>query len=52
MSESVTYECMRCFGTMTQYDLEDRGGGIKCIHCGFRALKKTKAPIVKRVSTE
>jgi DNA-directed RNA polymerase subunit RPC12/RpoP len=29
-------------------NIEDRGI-IKCIVCGYRVLKKTKSPVVKRV---
>jgi DNA-directed RNA polymerase subunit RPC12/RpoP len=46
---NIEYECLRCMGTMTTETLNERGGEIKCIHCGYRALKKNKNPIVKRV---
>lgn len=51
MSASVTYACKRCGGTMTLENLDDRGGEVKCIHCGFRVLMKTKPPVVKRIRT-
>lgn len=46
---SVVYKCRRCDEEMTTDDLAMRGGEIKCIHCGFRVLKKTRVPFVKRV---
>lgn len=51
MSESVTYECIRCGSAMLESDLAYRGGEVKCIICGYRILKKTKPPVVKRVDT-
>jgi DNA-directed RNA polymerase subunit RPC12/RpoP len=30
-------------------NIEERGGLIKCVVCGYRVLKKTKPPVVKRV---
>ncbi len=30
-------------------NIEERGGEIKCIVCGYRVLKKTKPPVVKKV---
>lgn len=45
---SVEYECLRCHAISTQEDLEYRAA-IKCIICGYRVLKKTKPPVVKRV---
>jgi DNA-directed RNA polymerase subunit RPC12/RpoP len=30
-------------------NIEERNGKIKCIVCGYRVLKKTKPPVVKRV---
>jgi DNA-directed RNA polymerase subunit RPC12/RpoP len=30
-------------------NIEERNGVIKCIVCGYRVLKKTKPPVVKRV---
>jgi DNA-directed RNA polymerase subunit RPC12/RpoP len=49
MSESVVYECQKCGGTMTEADLEDRGGHVKCIHCSYKVLKKVRTQFVKRV---
>lgn len=33
-------------------DLSLRGGHVKCIHCGYRVLRKTKPPVVKRVKSQ
>jgi len=30
-------------------NIDERGGEIKCIVCGYRVLKKMKPPVVKRV---
>ena len=43
------YECLRCGATTTGENIEERNGEIKCIVCGYRVLKKTKPPVVKRV---
>ena len=43
------YECLLCGATTTGENIEERGGEIKCIVCGYRVLKKTKPPVVKRV---
>ncbi len=43
------YECLRCGATTMGEDIEERNGLIKCIVCGYRVLKKTKPPVVKRV---
>ncbi len=32
---------------MTLKDLDFRGGRVKCIHCGYKVLKKVRPPIVK-----
>jgi len=45
----IVYECVKCGAKVPLEDLELRGGGIKCIHCGYRVLKKVRPPIVKRV---
>lgn len=47
----IIYECMRCGSQMTERDLEERGGSVKCVNCGYRVLKKTKPPVVKRIDT-
>jgi DNA-directed RNA polymerase subunit RPC12/RpoP len=47
-SGDVEYECLRCGTHMTGKDLDNRGGYVKCINCGYRVLKKLKPPIVKR----
>ncbi len=43
------YECLRCGSTTMGENIEERNGLIKCIVCGYRVLKKTKPPVVKRV---
>jgi DNA-directed RNA polymerase subunit RPC12/RpoP len=43
------YECLRCGETTMGDNIEERNGEIKCIVCGYRVLKKTKPPVVKRV---
>lgn len=47
----IAYECVRCGAKVPVEELELRGGGIKCIVCGYRVLKKTRPPVVKRVSS-
>lgn len=46
---SVVYTCIRCGESMTEDDLVARGGQMKCVSCGYKILKKTKPPIVKKV---
>ena len=43
------YECLWCGATTTGENIEERNGEIKCIVCGYRVLKKTKPPVVKKV---
>ena len=43
------YECLRCGATTMGENIDERGGEIKCIVCGYRVLKKTKPPVVKKV---
>jgi len=43
------YECIRCGARVPSDELELRGGETKCIVCGYRTLKKTKPPVVKRI---
>jgi len=45
----IVYECVRCGAKVPSEELELRGGGMKCIICGYRILKKIKPPVVKRV---
>ena len=45
----VVYECVRCGSKVPTEELERRGGGIRCIICGYRILKKMKPPVVKRI---
>ena len=47
----IVYECVRCGAKVPVEELELRGGGIKCIVCGYRVLKKIRPPVVKRVSS-
>lgn len=49
MRSDVVYECVRCGGRTTLSELENFGGRIKCPHCGYRVLKKTRPPVVKRL---
>jgi DNA-directed RNA polymerase subunit RPC12/RpoP len=49
---SFAYECVKCGAIVTIKELELRGGGIKCTVCGYRVLKKTRPPVVKRVATK
>ena len=44
-----SYECLRCGATTMGENIGERNGLIKCIVCGYRVLKKTKPPVVKRV---
>jgi DNA-directed RNA polymerase subunit RPC12/RpoP len=46
---NLSYECLRCGATTVGENIEERGGVIKCIVCGYRVLKKMKPPVVKRV---
>lgn len=45
----VVYECQRCHAMVRGEEIELRGGEVKCIICGFKVLKKTKPPVVKRI---
>jgi DNA-directed RNA polymerase subunit RPC12/RpoP len=47
--DTLPYECLRCGETTIGENIEERNGEIKCIACGYRVLKKTKPPVVKRV---
>jgi DNA-directed RNA polymerase subunit RPC12/RpoP len=47
----IVYECVRCGAKVPVEELELRGGGVKCIVCGYRVLKKIRPPVVKRVSS-
>jgi DNA-directed RNA polymerase subunit RPC12/RpoP len=48
----IVYKCVRCDSEVKSEELELRGGRVKCTICGYRVLKKTRAPIVKRVTAE
>ncbi|MCK4424729.1 DNA-directed RNA polymerase subunit P [Candidatus Bathyarchaeota archaeon] len=48
----LVYECVRCGAKVPVEELELRGGGIKCIVCGYKVLKKIRPPVVKRVSSK
>jgi len=45
----VAYECVKCGAVVALKELELRGGGVKCTHCGYRVLKKIRPPVVKRI---
>lgn len=45
----LAYECVKCGAPVTLQELELRGGGVKCTHCGYRVLKKIRPPVVKRI---
>ncbi len=45
----LVYECVKCGATVALRELELRGGGVKCTHCGYRVLKKIRPPVVKRI---
>jgi len=47
----LVYECVKCGAAVALKELELRGGGVKCTHCGYRVLKKIRPPVVKRVQT-
>ena len=51
-SNGIKYICVRCGSEVPLDELELRGGGIKCILCGYRVLKKTRPPVVKRISAK
>jgi len=44
----IIYKCCRCGETFDGGQVADRGA-IKCVHCGYKVLKKVKFPIVHRV---
>jgi len=44
----ITYECISCGKILTAEQLA-MTPEIKCPFCGYRVLKKTRPPIVKRV---
>ena len=46
---NLPYECLRCGATTMGENIAERNGEIKCIVCGYRVLKKTKPPVVKKV---
>jgi DNA-directed RNA polymerase subunit RPC12/RpoP len=45
----LVYECVKCGAVVALEELELRGGGVKCTHCGYRVLKKIRPPVVKRI---
>ncbi|MEM2123293.1 MAG: DNA-directed RNA polymerase subunit P [Candidatus Bathyarchaeia archaeon] len=47
-SEGISYVCVNCGAKVTSEELE-LTPEIKCPFCGYRVLKKTRPPIVKRV---
>jgi len=44
----VVYECLQC-GAKISADQLALMPEIKCHECGYRVLKKTRSPIVKKV---
>jgi DNA-directed RNA polymerase subunit RPC12/RpoP len=51
ISRGLVYTCVKCGAKVRTEELELRGGGVKCTFCGYRVLKKTRPPVVKRIST-
>jgi len=49
-TQRLAYECVRCGAKVSSDELELRGGRVKCTYCGYRILKKTRPPVVKRIS--
>jgi DNA-directed RNA polymerase subunit P len=49
LKHGLVYECVKCGAPVALEELELRGGGVKCTHCGYRVLKKIRPPVVKRV---
>lgn len=45
----VVYECVMCGGRTMLSEIEHFGGRVKCPNCGYRVLKKTRSPVVKRL---
>jgi DNA-directed RNA polymerase subunit P len=45
---SIVYECERC-GTKQTLEELSRFPEIRCKNCGYRALKKVRPPIPKRI---
>jgi DNA-directed RNA polymerase subunit P len=48
-SSGIVYECVRCGAKVPSEELDMRGGGMKCIICGYRILRKVRPPVVKRI---
>jgi DNA-directed RNA polymerase subunit RPC12/RpoP len=46
--KNVHLECLRCGQEMTGKNLEERGGIIKCINCGYKVLRKIRPPIARK----
>jgi len=51
-ARGLVYECVKCGAKVPVDELELRGGGIKCTVCGYRALKKMRPPVVKRLAAK
>jgi DNA-directed RNA polymerase subunit RPC12/RpoP len=51
-SEGIVYECVRCGAKVPGEELEMRGGGTKCIICGYKILRKVRPPVVKRIQAK
>ena len=46
--EGIEYQCISC-GKKISYDELTVMPELKCPECGYRILKKTRPPIVKRL---
>lgn len=44
----AVYECVRCRATIP-FDELMKSPELKCFRCGYHVLRKTRAPIVKRI---
>ena len=47
-SGGIEYECIRCGSRISVEDLA-YAPDLKCPHCGYKVLRKTRQSIVKRV---
>jgi DNA-directed RNA polymerase subunit RPC12/RpoP len=50
-TSGLVYQCVKCGAKVSSEELDLRGGVVKCTYCGYRALKKIRPPIVKRIKT-
>jgi DNA-directed RNA polymerase subunit RPC12/RpoP len=49
--ENVEYECLRCHARFKGKEILFRDK-LACPECGYKIIKKTRSPIVKRVNTK